>query len=535
WNAWAIKCAALLACVPVILYGIVSGMSPSTQRAVIMVIGFLMTFLFEQKQDTLNTLAVAAFVILVISPTSLFSVSFQLSFAAVFFIVYASLKLIKKDLQDNRTLTKTVRKIVLFFLVSLFAILGTLPMVAFYFNQISFSGIFSNFLLIPIIGFIVVPTGLLSVVLFPFSISTAEFGIKICGFILEKTIILIQFISDIPFSAFKTITPNFFEITCFYLLLIAFINFKKQASNSVHKKARVAAIVIMSLLAIDIGYWFHQRFLQSNLKITVFDVGQGSAALVEFPGSYRMLIDGGGFSDNSTFDVGEKILAPFLWQNKIRTVDTIVLSHPNCDHLNGLIYIARHFHVKNIWTNNESAESKSYQNFLDVIKSREIQMPAFENIQRSDIISGVGIDILYPPNNFLEKKTIEHWRDSNNNSLVIRLTFGSISFLFPGDIMAEGENELADISGSWLKSSLLIAPHHGSRTSSTIKLLKFIDPDVVVISSGWKNRYGMPHPVVLKRYKKIGCEIFRTDLQGAISIKTNGNELDVMPTIRLEE
>lgn len=534
WNAWAGKCAAILASIPVILYGVLSGMSPSTQRAVIMVIIFLLTFLFEERQDILNTLAVAAFVILLLSPTSLFSISFQLSFAAVFFIVYASSKVIQQDTRDSNALSTLVRKTTLFFFISLFAIMGTLPLVAFYFNQISFAGLFSNFLFIPMIGFIIVPMGLLSIAMLPFHMPTSELGIKVCGFLLEKTVVLITYISGLAFSACKTISPNLFEVTCLYLLLIALLNLKKQSESSVHKKARIIAIVTIILFAIDIGYWMHQRFFNPDLKVTILDVGQGSAALIEFPGSYRMLIDGGGFSDNTVFDVGEKILAPFLWQNKIQTIDTLVLSHPNCDHLNGLIYIAEHFHVKNIWTNNEPAKSKSYQNFLDVKNACKIHMPSFEDIQKTNIISGVKMEILYPPNNFMEKKSTDSWRDSNNNSLVVRLKFGLISFLFPGDIMAEGENELVNMAGTDLESSLLLAPHHGSRTSSTVKFLKSVDPDVVVISSGWKNRYNLPHPVVLERYKKMECSIFRTDQNGAISIQTDGSKLEMTPTIQLK-
>ena len=142
--------------------------------------------------------------------------------------------------------------------------------------------------------------------------------------------------------------------------------------------------------------------------------------------------------------------------------------------------------------------------------------------------------ILYPPNNFMRKKAVDSWRNSNNNSLVIRLEFGSVSFLFPGDIMENAEHELVGLSGDDLKSTLLVAPHHGSRTSSTETFLHAVDPDVVVFSSGWKNRYNMPHPTVLERYKKMECRIFRTDRHGAISVKTDGTELEVTPTVVME-
>jgi len=536
WNAWAEKSAAVLSCIPVLFYGILSGMSPSTQRAVIMVTVFLLTFLFEKRQDMLNTIAVAAFAILFVSPASLYSVSFQLSFAAVFFIVYASSNLVKQNGKDESLRLRIVRKTVLFFFISLFAIAGTLPLVAFYFNQISFAGLITNFLFIPIIGFVIVPLGLMSILLFPIHMPAAGFGISICGVLLEKTIVLIKFISSVPFSAFKVVSPSHFEIVCIYLLLIVSIHSAKEPAVFLRRnKSRVCALTLLFALGIDAGYWLHKRFFNTELTITILDVGQGSAALVEFPGRHRMLIDGGGFSDNTVFDVGERILAPFLWRNKIRTINTLVLSHPNCDHLNGLIYIAEHFHVDTVLSTNETSESNAYQLFLDTIIANDIHMPAFEDIQKSLMINGVTMDILYPPDRFTDKKETSFRQDSNNNSLVVRLKLGTVSFLFPGDIMKDAEHELVSLSGDELQSTLLVAPHHGSRTSSTEPFLRAVAPEAVIISSGWNNWYNMPHPEVLERYNKLGFQIFRTDRHGAISIRTDGNELEVVPTIRWKQ
>lgn len=244
-----------------------------------------------------------------------------------------------------------------------------------------------------------------------------------------------------------------------------------------------------------------------------------------------MMIDGGGFSDNSTFDVGARILAPILWRKKIKSIDTLILSHPNSDHMNGLIYIAENFNVRQVWTNNEERDTSGYRALMNVIAQNEITVPPFGDLPRRQLINGVVLDILYPRIDFREKKSVDKWRNSNNNSLVIRVSLGSISFLFPGDIMAEAENELVQISPAQLASTVLLAPHHGSRSSSTIPFLESVAPHIVVISSGWKNSFRFPHPDVVKRYNRRGYRLFRTDFHGAVTFTTDGRQLSITPFV----
>ena len=122
---------------------------------------------------------------------------------------------------------------------------------------------------------------------------------------------------------------------------------------------------------------------------------------MELPGGHTMLIDGGGFSDNSVFDMGGRVLAPLLWRKKIRTVDTLILTHPNSDHLNGLLYIAEHFNVRRIWTNGESRDTLGYCSLMDIIAAKNIQCPGFGSLPVPGIIHGVGFNILYPQIDFI--------------------------------------------------------------------------------------------------------------------------------------
>jgi competence protein ComEC len=636
WRAWTRKGAAIFSLVPVCIYGLVSGMSPSTQRAVIMVGAFLMTFLFERERDTLNTLALAAFIILILFPHSLFSISFQLSFLAVLSILYG-LSCIQKVPSNDRQNVKSgiaksdfkisnqvqgqgagrsrkrsirgyvsiyrrratqllglrwgfettfnqLRRILLgFFLVSLLAICGTLPLVMFYFNQISLIGLFANFAVVPLVGFVVIPCGLLALFIYPVSSQMAFGCVQICIFVLDYVLLAVKYLADLPFAAVKTITPSLFEMVCYYVLGWVVLNWlnKRQipadyrglsnarsdyapgpqgyfiklcgrfglnrflvwvaavhsvltAGLAAKRGAIIGLVVVLALLA-DAGYWIARRHWNADLRVTYIDVGQGNSALLELPGGHTALIDGGGFSDNNTFDMGARVIAPFLWRKKIRTVDTLVLSHPNSDHLNGLIFIAQHFNVKTIWTNSEARSTLGYRRFKKIIAQKHINLPDFPFMPRQKLINGVEFCFLYPAADFLAKKASQKWRTSNNNSVVLKVSFGDISFLFPGDIMAEAEKELVSLAGADLACDVLLVPHHGSRSSSSQPFLSKVQPDVAVISAGWRNRFRFPHSTVLDAYKRSGCRIFRTDRNGAIEIKTDGNRLTVKPFLSSDD
>ncbi|MBU4011681.1 MAG: MBL fold metallo-hydrolase, partial [Proteobacteria bacterium] len=338
------------------------------------------------------------------------------------------------------------------------------------------------------------------------------------------------------------ITPSVFEIVLYYLFLFTVFEIlkriiikketKKNGSvfESIMLRAPFFALIILIIAGYaDLWHWLDKRILHEDLRVTVVDVGQGTSSLLELPGGYNVLVDGGGFSDNDVFDVGRNIIAPFLWNKKINTVDVLVLSHTNSDHLNGLLYIADNFNVKEIWSNGEAADSLGYKNFLEIIKKKNIKMQSFEYIKRGKTINGVMFKILYPEADFMEKK--EKWRKGDNSSLVLKTVFGTKSFLFTGDIKARGEADITKIAGRLLKSTVIIVPHHGSKTSSTEEFIDKVNPEIAIISAGWKNRYKFPSPLVLDRYKKRMCNIYRTDENGAIEMSTDGKELVVTPTV----
>jgi len=561
-TAWLVntgrarQTAALLSLGPVITYGLIAGLSPSTQRAVIMVSVYLLTLIIDRQQDAFNTLAAAALIILVLQPPALFSISFQLSFAAVFFILYGLTCLPGKWLQPlgqplNPSLPARVGAAITTYLwVSLFAILGTLPLSMHYFNQISCIGLLTNCIYIPLVGFITVPLALAASILFPLSTLLADKLLLAAGFVLARSLDLADCLNRFAGISVHTVTLNWFEVGCVFSLMVLALQWLKlktsppsnrlsrddQAQPDRYLKCVRTGVVVASLLLVGDGvFWLQYRFWHRDLRVTCIDVRQGSAALVEFPGGQTMLIDGGGYTDNAIFDIGARVVAPFLWARKILTVDTLVLTHPNSDHLNGLLYIAEHFNVGQVWTNGERAPTKGYRRFMQIMNARKTGQPAYKDLPGEVEFGGVRVARLYPPHHFLERRRTETWRRSNNNSLVLRMALESVSFLFSGDIMHMAERELVHLAQNDLASTILFVPHHGSKTSSSAAFLQAVGPKIAAISADYKNRFRLPSKVVLKRLEKIGCRVYRTDRDGALMFATQGGKLEVETYIKTND
>lgn len=550
WSAGSRKWAAVGTFFPVLAYALLAGMSPSTQRALVMVAVFLLAYLLERDQDLLNTLTVAALLLMAVDPPVVFSISFQLSFAAVFAIIFGMSRLAPLPIGAPVGLIRRVaRKLFLFLLVSALATLGTLPFALLYFNQVSLVGILSNCIFVPVIGFGVVPTGLLAAFFLPVNAAVAEGLMHLSAGLLEQALLLSKIASDLPGVAVRTITPSMIEILCYYVLIgtaweLARTYRQKAADNflncvrpaPMHIEAReirrrrlIGAVFLVAFvtMSLDVLYWSYQRFWRNDLRMTVLDVGQGNAALLELPRGYCLVVDGGGYADNDIFDVGARIIAPFLWGKKIRTIETLVLTHPNSDHLNGLIYLAEHFHVKTFWSNGESGNTRSYRQLVDTLQKKNILFSAFQQRDRRVTINGTEFEVLNPPPDFETRKHEDRWRDLNANSLVVRVTLGQHAILITGDITDRAETEIVFQRGDNLSSTVLLVPHHGSRSSSTDAFVRAVQPQFAVISAGWRNRYNFPHTEVLERYQRQQARILRTDRDGAIVLATDGSRLSI--------
>ena len=417
------------------------------------------------------------------------------------------------------------RRLAGFVLVSVLAIAGTAPVVLLHFNQTSVVGIATNLFLVPVVGFVAVPAGLVSAFVSLFFEPAAALGFWLSIKILHLALMGVDFFAGLSFAAVKTVTPSLMEIILYYLAGWALLNLRKMT---------IAPWVLAAAIVMATGdglYWSYQRFWHRDLKLTAIDVGQGGCTLVELPGGGVVLYDGGGFSDNRLFDMGQRVVAPLLWRKKIATVDILVLSHPNADHLNGLIYIARYFNVRELWSNGDVNTTKGYGELMAVCSEKDIVVRTVDAGTANTIVGPVTLSVLHPPADFLSQPDQLDQEYRNNGSLVVKATMGKTAFLLTGDIEARAESQLVQRAGIGLASTVLFAPHHGSRTSSSRDLIAAVAPAVVVISAGAGNRFGFPHAEVTDRYRAAGSRILCTGTHGAISMRSDGKTVHVQPEI----
>ena len=512
------KLAAVFTLPPLVFYALLSGFSPSTQRALTMVVMVMVCIAIEKEADTVNALAAAFIAILIVWPGALFSISFQLSFFAVLFIL-GGMAVVKKLTTKIDTggsfFNRAIKGVGMFMVVSLFAVLGTQPLVMHYFNQISFAGIFTNIILIPGAGFLALPLGLSALFVHPFSVGVSALLVTMAGFILGGCIDSLGWISTLPMVWAHAVTPDLVEISCYYLFFFGVF----MVFQGMKKRGTLLVIATLLLFFARESFLMFDRFFNKNVRVFVLNVGQGSAALIEAPQGKRVLIDGGGFSRFSSFDTGERIVAPFLWFRRILTLDAVVLTHPESDHMNGLIYIMDHFKVGRFIKNSEQGKRDNYRDLMAVVEHRRIRVETVPGLDRLNL-GDAHLEFLYPLGARSE--------NPNNNSIVSKLIHGKISVLFPGDIMKDAEEELVRARGTRLLSTVLVSPHHGSSSSSSGFFLDQVQPKSVIISCGLKNRYGFPHKAVVERYTRRGYRLFQTDLAGAVQILSTGNRCEIL-------
>ncbi|MEN6317333.1 MAG: DNA internalization-related competence protein ComEC/Rec2 [Syntrophaceae bacterium] len=539
-----IKISTIFGIMPVILYTFIAGMGISVIRASIMAIIFMIAIILGKDKDLYNSLSLAALIILVISPYSLFDISFQLSFTAVWAIIFIAPRITmmlfgdntKETLNHKYWIKKIYKNICIFIIVSLSATLGTIPLIVFYFNRVSTVVLLSNLIVVPILGIIAIPICMAIIIVVPLSQTLALFFLNISASIVHISISLVDFFASIPGSSFFISTPTVFEIAAYYLFLVAavkFIDVIKKKSRDISESRSfispqwygISLVALTIFFIVDAIYLYANDKMSDKLKVTVIDVGQGSATLVELSKGKKMLIDGGGMHDN-VFDIGKYVVAPYLWHERINAIDIVVLTHPHPDHLNGLIYILSHFNVKEVWSNGEPAEIDTYKKLMEVIKEKKI-VHRLVSKQSGDIeINNVIINILNPPKPItMENNVSRKFNQTNNDAVVLRFTLGNVSILLPSDVSELTETCLVS-SGKNIKSQVISVPHHGGFTSSAIPFLKAVKPEIALVSCGRDNVYKDPHPDVLERYASIGTKILRTDNNGAISITTDGFRIE---------
>ncbi len=520
------KWAAALTIPCLLLYTFIAGGGISVIRATIMVITFFLSIVFDRERHLLHTLALAAFLILLFSPPSLFDVSFQLSFLAVLSILYLVPRIYRDLRREEMNIPPEIswkqkiwKYVKLSFIVTVVAILGTAPFVALHFNRVSLIGFLANLFIVPWVGFLIVPITLIASIFSFFFYPFASLLITVDQFLATILFKVVAFFASIPFASIYIPTPTALEIILYYLLLFLWVHLRKG------KKIKYLFVGICILLACDLAYWNLKDRFRKDLTLTFIDVGHGDSILVEFPKGKRMLIDGGGLHEDR-FDVGKNVIAPFLWKKKIQKIDTLVLTHPDPDHLKGLNFIASQFKIGRFWDNGLRGDSEFYLELEKTLQRRKIdRFPLNENIN-SQMINGVEISFLNPPAGSAGPVRHRNPAYLNNQSLVMRLRFKNIILLLTGDVEKEAEERMVR-KGYPLGAHILKVPHHGSSSSSSLIFLEKVKPDHAIISVGERTIGRLPHPEVIERYKRLGSKIFRTDKHGAITVMTDGERVEI--------
>jgi len=285
------------------------------------------------------------------------------------------------------------------------------------------------------------------------------------------------------------------------------------------KKRNYILITLIALFSLNILAWITAYNLSQPqfLEVTFFDIGQGDAIFIETPQRHQILIDGG--PDSIVLEkLGKEM--PF-WD---RTIDLIILTHPEHDHMAGLIQVLKRYKVENILWTGVARNTSEYNEWIRLIKNEGAKIKIAQADQKiicsENYPDKTQIDILFPPEN-LEGKEV---KNTNNTSIIARLVVGGNSFLFTGDAYKSVEKKLLEKEIE-IDSDVLKVGHHGSKTSSSEEFIKEVSPEIAVISAGKNNSYGHPHQETLETLEKYDINVLRTDLSGDIKLICDSQSL----------
>ena len=562
WNAS--KVAALAGLLPVLVYAGIAGGSVPASRAVLMYAGLLAALLLDRPADALRSLAAAALVLAIGVPDVAADISFELSFVSVAALVLAArwVGLVSRGVMSAGATTTGVAEmrgrtrvpaglgtlavlarraaaqlVVQPLGVTIAAVAATAPLTAWHFQQVSLIAPLANILALPLLGPATLLPGLAALPFLAAAPWLADTLLGLAAGAADLGLRLAVGLAAIPGAALATPMPSAFEIClCYAMLALPLVparverrpeerrrQERRQEEGSLasanipawRPRCALAWALLIAATA-DVGYWIWERTGNPNLRVTYLSVGHGDAAVVELPRGGVIVIDGGGFPGD--FDTGERLIAPFLRSRKILSVEALVLSHPNLDHYGGLAHLAEHFAPREFWSNGMSSAGTSFARLERALDRAGTRRRVLRRGVPPLTLGSVRIEVLGPG--------ARPGDDANSGGLVLRLSHGTASFLFTGDIEQRAEADLVD-AASPLASAVIKVAHHGSATSTSPALLAAVAPRVAVISVGADSRFGLPAPEVVERLDAAGAGVWRTDRDGAVRIESDGTRLAV--------
>ena len=518
---------AIIIILVVFLYAAITGMNTPIIRAAIMVAVYYGAFIINRRWDLPNSIAAAVFIILLINPSDLFNVGFQLSVLAVLGIIYTSNRLEnyfwKSTLLVEKLQAKEERNEIWLqfkvycrkaFCVSLGAWVAVMPLIAYYFHIITPLTVLLNILVFPLVwlilvgGFIVLIAGLI----FPILATPFAWLISYSEMALENLILLF---STNPKTFFYISTPLWIWIVIYYLIVIFFILRERL-------KIKMAYMIIATLTISNI-FVFSGLFGRSQdcLKLTCFDVRHGASFFIQFPGGKNMLFDTG---TKNNYDVGEFVVAPFLRQKGIKKIDTIVISHEHDDHCNGIPSILERFKVDNVFVNKFFLQSGSKIELLKLIKEEKVKTGLIAGGLEIKGYEPAKITVLNPP----DKDTLRYEGfpveniSVNDSASVLLIDYKGYRILLCADIGERGIETLLSGKDS-LGAGVIQVPHHGGFCEKTEELLKRVRPKHAIISGSAKDI----SPSTIKSYQKHGVGLFKTHEDGAVTFTIDEDGIQV--------
>jgi competence protein ComEC len=508
-----IKIATFCSFIAVVFYTALAGAMVPTVRSAIMIGVYELAVLLDREEEVLTSLTFAALLIALVWPGVIADISFQLSFLAVFSIAWGMRRVMgsmaappRDELPQERSrLRPKLRAVGMHLIVPVLATIGTGPLIAHYFGHLSLAGFISNPIIVPLVGFVVVPLGLAISFLSLAWPQPLQPLVTVTEWLLWLTIRLVDWFATLPFANIAVPAPNLWEVGALYLFIASLLWLKKS------RYATVGIALTSLILIFDAAYWWQERWSRKELRVTYLNVGQGDAAVVELPGARTLLIDAGG-SATREFDTGEAIVGPFLRSRKILKVDYLLVSYPRIDHYGGMGAIVREFTPEEFWSGAGKGQNRRFEELDEILEARQVKRVTLSDREPCRLIETVRLCFLYPPAD-----------RADDSSVVLRMEYGKARFLFAGDIDKRDEQLLAKMPGQ-ISSAVLKVPRHGSDTASTPEFIAAVQAKLAVISGGTRNTSDQKQEVI-QRYRNGGAQVFRTDEDGAIVVSTDGEEI----------
>jgi competence protein ComEC len=523
------RLAAAGAAVLVTLYAALAGASASVIRAAVMADAYLFAVILDRRGDLVNSLALSALALLWWNPRFLFDVGFQLTYLATLGILVVLPRCEAALTAVPRVLRWPVESVS----ITLAATIMTLPILAAAFNRVAPVGILANLPIVPLSG-LITALGTAACALLLATPAGLPWLNHANAWLVDLLFATAAWFAAWPWSTVRVYTPTPGMLAAYYAIGAACLlalspdpGRRLTGSRRGWFRTRrwagwlgaTGALVGALALAVQVGLRLWPPGGPPAVGITLLDVGQGEALLVELPGGRRMLVDAGGVPGDR-FDVGARVVAPFLLHQWVGSLDVLVLTHAQVDHIGGVPAILRGFPVGEVWSGDTPYPSVTFLWVQEYLRHRRIPHRILSAGSPLIRWGEAAIEVLHPaprPDREGGAARVGRLRP-NDASLVLRLGIGRHAALLTGDVEREGELALLRRPAA-LRAQVLKVPHHGSRTSSSISFLAAVRPEVAMVSAGYRNRFNHPHPEVVERYQALGVRLFRTDLHGAVRVE----------------